>query len=88
MNNIPMSVFYSEILKSADVIFKEKAAFATVIGSNIGAFISPMGALAGIMWMSILKRYDVKYSFLDFVKYGVMIGIPTALVAGLMLYFI
>lgn len=88
MNNIPMSVFYAEILKSADVLFKEKAAFATVIGSNIGAFISPMGALAGIMWMSILKRYDIKYSFLDFVKYGVLIGIPTALVAGVMLYFI
>ena len=31
-----------------------------LIASNIAAFITPIGALAGIMWMSLLKSYDVK----------------------------
>jgi arsenical pump membrane protein len=37
-----------------------RAVYASIIGSNIGAFLSPVGALAGVMWMSILKRHDIR----------------------------
>jgi len=86
INNIPMSVFYFEVVKSADILIQEQAIYATIIGSNIGAFISPIGALAGIMWMSILKRYDVKFSFGQFMKYGLIVGIPTILMSLLGLF--
>ena len=32
---------------------KDVVVYATVIGSNIGAFLTPIGALAGIMWIKI-----------------------------------
>ena len=57
-----------------------EAIYATIVGSNIGAFLSPIGALAGIMWLSILKKYDINYSFLKFMGYG-LIAIPTLLSA-------
>ena len=79
INNIPMSVLYSSIIPSGNL----KALFSTIIGSNIGAFLTPIGALAGIMWLSILKKYDIKYGFLSFMKYGVIVAIPT-LVATLL----
>lgn len=84
MNNIPMSVFYASIINIGDL----KATYSTIIGSNLGAFLTPIGALAGIMFTSLLKKYDVKYAFLDFIKYGVIISIPTLLVAlfSLMLF--
>ena len=84
MNNIPMSVFYASIINIGDL----KATYSTIIGSNLGAFLTPIGALAGIMFTSLLKKYDVKYTFLDFIKYGVIISIPTLLVAlfSLMLF--
>ena len=84
MNNIPMSVFYASIINIGDL----KATYSTIIGSNLGAFLTPIGALAGIMFTSLLKKYDVKYTFIDFIKYGVIISIPTLLVAlfSLMLF--
>lgn len=84
MNNIPMSVFYASIINIGDL----KATYSTIIGSNLGAFLTPIGALAGIMFTSLLKKYDIKYTFLDFIKYGGIISIPTLLVAlfSLMLF--
>ncbi|MBO5889329.1 MAG: arsenical efflux pump membrane protein ArsB, partial [Clostridia bacterium] len=55
------------------------------IGSNIGAFLTPIGALAGIMWNNILRNHNVKYSYLDFIKTGFIVSIPTLLVALLTL---
>ncbi len=75
INNIPMSILYSAIISSSSSSLQ--AVYASIIGSNIGAFITPIGALAGLMFTSLLNQYEVKYSFLDFTKYGLIIGIPT-----------
>ncbi|NLT18613.1 MAG: Arsenical pump membrane protein [Firmicutes bacterium ADurb.Bin080] len=80
MNNIPMSVLYSSVSRLAGDSARI-AAFAAIAGSNIGAFLTPVGALAGIMWSNMVKRLGVKYSFADFVKYGFITGIPAILAA-------
>lgn len=84
MNNISMSIFYASIINIGDL----KATYSTIIGSNLGAFLTPIGALAGIMFTSLIKKYDVKYTFIDFIKYGAIISIPTLLIAlfSLMLF--
>jgi Na+/H+ antiporter NhaD/arsenite permease-like protein len=33
------------------------------------------------MWLSILKKYDVNYNFMKFLKYGVMVVVPTLFAA-------
>lgn len=81
INNIPMSVLYSSICSFTSESIKLRAIYSSIIGSNIGAFISPLGALAGIMWLSILKKYDVKFTYLDFVKYGCLVSLPSLLIA-------
>lgn len=82
INNIPMSVLFCSFLGTYPQI-SESAAFATIIGSNIGAFLTPVGALAGIMWSNILKKQEVKFGFASFIKYGALISLP-ALVAALL----
>ena len=76
INNIPMSVLFSSIIdaSSADKI---SAVYATIIGSNISAFFTPIGALAGIMWSSILNNHGYKFSYLSFLKMGILIAVPT-----------
>jgi arsenical pump membrane protein len=64
------------------------AIYASIIGSNIGAFLTPIGALAGIMFTNLLSKYEIKYSFIDFVKYGVIISIPTITISLLILSLI
>ena len=77
VNNIPMSVLFCSVIGNAPSASMIPATYAAVIGSNLGAILTPIGALAGIMWSAILKKHEVKFSFLDFVKYGVIISIPT-----------
>ena len=48
-----------------------------ITGFAIGAFLTPIGALAGVMWSSILKEQKIKFGYVDFVKYGAAISIPT-----------
>lgn len=82
INNIPMSVLFSSILSSLGAVEGlSGAVFATVIGSNLGAFMTPIGALAGIMWGSILNEHGHKFGYLDFLKIGVTIAIPTLIMA-------
>ena len=83
INNIPMSVLF------ANMTFASSASiYASIIASNIAAYITPVGALAGIMWMSLLKTYEINFSFKKFSMYGLIIGIPTLLAALLTLFII
>ena len=79
INNIPMSVFYSAILSHTQT--NVAAVYATVVGSNLGACLTPIGALAGIMWSSILKEHHLKFGYGDFLKIGVAVAVPALLVA-------
>lgn len=81
INNIPMSVLFSSIIESISGNISLSAVFATIIGSNIGAFLTPIGALAGIMWSSILNKQGVKFGYLDFLKIGVVVAIPSLFAA-------
>lgn len=73
LNNIPMSVSFVPIISSLSKTYNQHAVFASVIGSNLGANLTPLGALAGIMWLRILMEYNIKVNFLYFVKIGLII---------------
>ncbi len=79
INNIPMSILYSNMCNN------NMAVYASIIGSNIGAFLTPTGALAGIMFTNLVNEHQTKYSFLDFIKYGAIISLPIIAVALLTL---
>lgn len=73
MNNIPMSVLMGSVVSEQGGL---GALYATVIGSNLGALLTPIGALAGIMWGSMLKAQGIRMRYLDFLKYGIVILLP------------
>lgn len=87
INNIPMTIAYSNILDGSSLL----NIYSVIIASNLGAILLPVGALAGIMWMKILKDNEIKYSFLDFFKNGVKITlalIPSVLLSLLIISLI
>ena len=77
INNIPMSVFFCPIISPLSGVTQTQAIYATIVGSNLGAFLTPIGALAGIMWTSMLKKHEVKFSCIDFIKYGIAVSLPS-----------
>ena len=70
INNIPMSILFSNMCTN------NTAVFASIVGSNLGAFLTPTGALAGIMFTGLVNAHDTKYTFLDFIKYGAIVSLP------------
>ncbi|MBP5216490.1 MAG: hypothetical protein J6038_01490 [Bacilli bacterium] len=70
INNIPMSILFS------DLCADNAAIYASIVGSNIGAFLTPTGALAGIMFTNLVNEHETKFSFLEFIKYGAVVSLP------------
>ena len=88
INNIPMSILFSNIPTALTNGNYLKATFASIIGSNVGAFLTPIGALAGIMFSNLLSKHDMKFTFLDFIKYGSIVSVPVLVVSLLSLAFV
>lgn len=88
MNNIPMSVAFSSIVKYLPQAQQMAGAYASIIGSNLGAYFTPLGALAGIMWSEILKKMGIEFSFKKYISYGVRISIPVLAIALLGLWLV
>lgn len=86
INNIPMSVLFSSIIESVSAEFAMPAVYAAIIGSNVGAFLTPIGALAGIMWSSILKEHGLRFGYTSFLKIGVSVAIPAISAALVILW--
>jgi arsenical pump membrane protein len=86
INNIPMSVLFSSFLSVSGQ--EMIATYATIIGANIGAYLTPIGALAGIMLLRILHDKGIEHDFGKFVTYGIYVAIPTLLAALIGLLFV
>ncbi len=86
LNNIPMSVLFTEILELSHANMNN--IYTVIAASNIGAFLTPIGALAGIMWLSLLKKQKLKFSFVSFMEYGSLFAVPAILIVILMITII
>ena len=88
INNIPMSILFSNLISGLTGKAYLEGVYSSIIGSNIGAIFTPIGALAGIMFSSLLNKHDIKFSFLSFIKYGSIISIPTLAISLLFLMIV
>ena len=86
INNIPMSILFTDLTSHLVGASYTQAVYASIIGSNIGAFLTPIGALAGIMFSNLVKQSKVKFTFLSFIKYGVIVSLPVITVTLGMTY--
>jgi arsenical pump membrane protein len=86
INNIPMSILFSSIISTISGNAAYSAVFATIIGSNLGALFTPIGALAGIMWSGLLNGQGIKFGYKDFLKLGTTVALPALAAALLGLY--
>jgi len=80
INNISMTTLFASILANGS--YNILGIYATIIGSNLGAIFTPVGALAGIMFMNILKSKGINFPIWKFIVYGIIvsaIALPTAI---------
>lgn len=86
INNIPTSITLSNILypltASLDVVVRQAVAYGLVIGTNLGSLFSPAGALATILWLSIIRSKGYAFPIKKFLKYGLLTGAMSVVVAS------
>lgn len=88
-NNIPSALIgvFALTRMGLDISTMHIAYLATMIGSDIGSLILPAGTLASLMWMYILKKNDIRITWMDWFRVTVKI-IPNGVIISLLtLYF-
>lgn len=59
------------------------AYLANIIGSDIGALITPMGTLASLIWIFILRQHKIHITWRQYLKVTVRV-IPIGLISSLL----
>ena len=88
LDNIPFTITMIpiiEIMNDANPHFHNLLWWALALGACLGGNITIIGASANIVSIGIAKKYGVKISFLDFMKYGAVISFISLTIASLYL---
>ncbi|MCM3764570.1 arsenic transporter [Neobacillus niacini] len=69
-----------------DPLIMKTVYLANIIGSDIGSLILPIGTLATLIWMHILKTNKIFISWLDYIKVTLIVIPPTLIFTLICLY--
>ena len=82
VDNHPMSILNMLALGAHG---QSRALLAALLGGDIGPRLLPIGSLAGLLWMDLLRRAGVRVTLGRFVRLGTLVLVPTLLLSLLML---
>lgn len=86
INNQPASILLTAGLRDGNSI-AAPAAYAIVMATSLGATLSLVGTLAGLMWQRLLKIQGVHISRREYMRHAIVI-VPPALIAGLVVLYL
>ena len=69
-----------------DPLIMKTVYLANIIGSDIGSLLLPIGTLATLLWMHILKKNKIKITWLDYMKITFLVIPPTLIFTLISLY--
>ncbi|ARU62816.1 arsenic transporter [Tumebacillus avium] len=71
---------------SLDPLTRQVAYLASVIGSDVGSLLLPIGTLATLIWMHLLHRAKVKLSWWSYLRITMLVIPPTLIFTMVSLY--
>jgi arsenical pump membrane protein len=74
LDNHPMSILNLMALGTRG---GSKPLLAALIGGDIGPRLLPVGSLAGLLWMDLVRRADIQVPIRRFIALGALVLVPT-----------
>lgn len=89
MNNLPSVMLGTLVLTDmqVDILTTQISYLAIIIGSDIGALVTPMGTLATLLWMYVLRREGIHVTWAHYFKVAITV-IPITLIVTLTLFYL
>lgn len=83
-NNLPAVMIGTLAITEMDLdtAVMQVAYLANIIGSDIGSLLTPIGTLATLIWMFILKKYHIKVTWGKYISITILV-VPVALMVSL-----
>lgn len=70
-----------------DLLTLKVSYLANVIGSDMGSLLLPMGTLATLMWMHIVRKGKVRITWSEYIKITAVVIPPTVIFTLVILYY-
>lgn len=86
MNNLPAVLISS--LAIDEVTGPHYLPFASLLGTTIGAKLTPIGSLATLLWIQLVRQGGIRFSWREYTKYGLLLTLPILLVSLIGLWFL
>ena len=87
-DNIPLAAMLAKILGGMNLAADSPFWWAVIFGANLGGNITPIGSASTLVAVTIIHKYELRLSFVDFVKAAIPFAVMQLILAALYVLFV